>query len=254
MLVFFLAALNFALRYFELPNYFFVAGFRFYGIIFLVGIFIFFYHGIENLKVSFHSMSLSKVYKFLFPILLPPLLIIGTLFFLKKIELGDPDYFYELGLSSIVDFPIYAIWNFPQFFILFHLLATIESSFKLKVVPNLLMLVCLFSAELFIPPKFSFDSSSIISFAIFCVAAALFLNKRENVLAFTFYFFSSIWLALLLFGTKSETLLQLFLAKTYTSWDGFFEIDKKLTLFIFPVYSLLTFLPLLFLKKEKPKE
>lgn len=250
LLLFTLPVVNFALRFFNLPNYFFLAGFRFYGIIFLAGLFLFFYQGIEALKQSLQSISFKKLLRIFFSVLIPPIVIISTLFLLKKIELGDPDYFYELGLSSIVDFPIYFVWNFPQFFILFTLLKTIELSFKLKILPNFLLLLLLFLPEFISLPKFSFSIVSCISSALLLFAISLFVNKKSNPLSFTLYFFITVWMALLMFGSQSETLLQLFLAKTYTSWEGFFEVDKKILPLIFPVYFFLSLLPTIFIRKE----
>ncbi|MDP3150959.1 MAG: hypothetical protein Q8N83_17715 [Ignavibacteria bacterium] len=250
LLLLLLPGLNFALRFFNLPNYFFFIGFRFYGIILLAGLFLFFYQGLEVIKQTLLSISFKKLIRIFFYVLIPPFVILAALFLLKKIELGDPDYFYELGLSSIVDFPIYFVWNFPQFFILFTLLKTIESSFKLKVLPNFLLLVLFFLPEFFILLKISFNVISSISLVILLLSISLFVNKKSNPLAFTLYFFITIWMALLLFGSQSETLLQLFLAKTYTAWDGFFEINKKLVVFIFPVYFFFSLLPIIFMRKE----
>ncbi|MFA4923755.1 MAG: hypothetical protein WC557_06140 [Ignavibacteriaceae bacterium] len=253
LLLFCLSGVNFALRYFNLPNYFFVIGFRFYWIIFLTGIFLLFYQGFETFKHALLSFSFKKFSRFIIFVLIPPVVIIGTLFLLNKIEIGDPDYFYELGLSSLVDFPVYFTWNFPQFFILFTLLQTVESSFRLKILPNFLLLLFFFSSELLSFPKISFDVFSTLSFAVLLFTVAFFIYKRTNVLTFSFYFFTTVWMALLLFGSKSETPIQIFLAKTYIGWDGFFDINKKFIAFIFPVYFLLSFLPVVFLKKEKTK-
>ena len=254
LLLFIPAGLNFILRYFSLPNYYFVIGFRFYGIIFLAGVFLLLYQGIEPFKQVLASFSLKNFFRFILFVLLPPVLIIGLLFFLKKIEIGDPDYFYELGLSSIVDFPIYFVWNFPQLFILYTLLQTVESSFRLKILPNFLLLLFFFSAEFFSFPKITFNFFTIISYVLLLLTIALFIYKRKNALAFIFYFFTTIWLGVLLFGSKSEVLLQTFLAKTYSSWDGFFDINNKFTPFVLPFYFLLSLFIILFLKKEKPKE
>lgn len=249
-MLFILPGVNFALRFFNLPNYFFLVGFRFYGIIFLAGLFLFFHQGSEVFKRTLLTISFKKLLRIFFYTLIPPVTILTTLFLLKKIELGDPDYFYELGLSSIVDFPIYFIWNFPQFFILFTLLKTIELSFKLKIIPNFLFLLLLFLPEFISFPKFSFSIVSCISSALLLLAVSLFVNKKNNPLSFTLYFFITVWMALLMFGSQSETLLQLFLAKTYTMWDGFFETNKKFVLFIPPVYFSLSLLPTIFIRKE----
>jgi len=254
LLLFILTGMNFAFRYFNLPNYFFVAGFRFYGIVFLAGIFLFFSQGNELFKEMVKSFSLKNNFQVLISILLPPILIIGMLFFLKKIDVGDPDYFYELGLSSIVDFPIYFVWNFPQLLLLYTLLQTVESSFRIKIVPNLLLLFFFFSPEFFNFKKITIDIFSILSYVVFLSATTFLIYKRKNAFTFILYFFTTVWLALLLFGSKSETLLQTFLAKTYTGWEGFFDIDKKYTLFILPAYFLLSFFGVLFLKKEKIKD
>lgn len=250
LLLLILPGLNIALRFFDLPNYFFFIGFRFYGIILLAGIFLYFYSGKEIWKQSLLSLSFKKFYRHIFFILLPPAIVIGGLFLLNKIELGDPDFFYELGLSSIVDFPIYFIWNLPQFLILYTLLQSVETSFRLKVIPNFILLFFFFSAEFVSSPKISFNIFSIISFALILLTLTLFIYKKKNPLTFSFYIFTSIWMALLLFGSSSETSLQTFLAKTYTSWDGFFEINKKFTQYILPSYFFITLIPVVFLKRE----
>jgi hypothetical protein len=242
--------LNFALRFFNLPNYFFFLGFRFYGIILLTGIFLYFYSGKDIWKQSLFSFSFKKFYRYLFFVTLPPAIVAGGLFLLNKIELGDPDYFYELGLSSIVDFPIYFIWNLPQFLILYTLLQSVDSSFRLKVIPNFILLFFFFSPELLSFPKISFNVFSIISVALVLLTLTLLIYKKKNPLTFSFYIFTSVWIALLLFGSSSETLLQTFLAKTYTSWDGFFEINKKFAPYILPSYFFLSLFSVLFLKKE----
>lgn len=249
-MLFILPGLNFALRFFNLPNYFFFIGFRLYGIILLAGIFLYFLGGKELWMQSILSFSVKKFCRYIFFVFIPPLIIIGSLFILNKIELGDPDYFYELGLSSIVDFPIYFIWNLPQFFILFTLMQTVESSFRLKILPNFILLMFFFSPELLTFPKISFNVFSIISFDLVLLTLTLFIHKKKNPLTFSFYIFTTVWMALLLFGTTSEPLLQTFLAKTYTTWDGFFEINKKFALYILPSYFLLSLIPVLFLKKE----
>lgn len=250
LLLFILPGLNIVLRFFNLPNYFFFIGFRFYGIILLAGIFLYFYCGKEIWKQSLLSFSFKKICRHIFLVSLPPAIVVGGLFLLNKIELGDPDYFYELGLSSIVDFPIYFIWNLPQFLILYTLLQSIESSFRLNVIPNFILLFFFFSPEFVSFPKISFNVFAIISFALVLLTLTLFIYKKKNPLTFSFYIFTSVWMALLLFGSSSETLLQTFLAKTYISWDGFFEINKKFAPYILPSYFLLSLIPVLFLKKE----
>ena len=255
LLLLLLSGSNFALRYFDLPNYFFLIGFRFYGIIFISGIFLLLFHEVGTLKNYLLPFSFVKFYKYLFLVAIPAIVIVGVLFILRKIDLGDPDYFYELGLTSIVDYPLYLIWNFPQFLILYALLQMVELSFKMKIIPNFILLFFFFSAEFFALPKINFDIFPVISYLVVLLAITLFIYKKPtNVLAFSFYFFTIIWLGLLLFGSHSQTLLQIFLAKTYTGWDGFFEINKKMLPFVFPVYFLLSGLLVLFFKKEKPKD
>lgn len=251
LLLLILPGLNFVFRFFNLPNYFFLAGFRFYTVILLAGVFLFFYSGIETYKQILRSISFKKLFRIFLFVLIPPVIILSALFLLNKIELGDPDYFYELGLSSIVDFPIYFIWNLPQFILLFALLKTIETSFKLKFLLNFLLLLLLFLPEFVTFPKITFSLFSGVGAVFMLAAVSLFIYKKSNPFAFALYFFSTVWIALLLFGSQSEPLLQLFLAKTYTTWDGFFEINKKFSTYIFPAYFLLSLLPVIFIKKER---
>lgn len=250
LLIVLLSGVNILLRFFNLPNYFFFIGFRFYGITLLAMIFLYFYGGSEVWKESLLSFSFKKFLRYIIFLLIPPAIIIGGLFLLNKIELGDPDFFYELGLSSIVDFPIYFIWNLPQFFILYTFLQSIEASFRLKIVPNFIILFFFFLPEFLSFPKISFNIFSIINFAVVLLTLTLFTYKKKNPLTFSFYIFTSVWLGLLLFGGSSETMLQTFLAKTYTAWDGFFEIDKKFVQYVLPAYFLISFIPVVFLKRE----
>jgi len=248
-----LPAANLALRYFSFPNTIFLIGFRFYGVTLAAAVILYFSGLKENFKTVLMYSSFKKVLRHFFFALLPGLIITGVLFALKKIEIGDPDYFYELGLSSIVDYPIYFVWNIPQLFLLFVVLRSIEDSFKLKILPNVFFLLILFSPELATFPKFALDFLSLPSLFFAILAVILFVHKKTNSLPFILFFFTSLWFYLLLFGSKCEMLLQTFLAKTYTEWDGFFVLDKKFVPFVPVAFFLLSTIIALSLKKENSK-
>ena len=71
----------------------------------------------------------------------------GGLFFLKRIEIGDPEYFYEFGISSIADYPIYLIWNFPQIILLYFFLVKVSFLSKFRFITVAVVIFFLFAFE-----------------------------------------------------------------------------------------------------------
>ena len=89
------------LRYFNLNPYMIIMGFRFHLCLALPLLIILNPNFIHYVKISFLK---PKSIKPLFPlclIILPLLMEAGGLYYLQKIDVGDPEYFYEFGISSI---------------------------------------------------------------------------------------------------------------------------------------------------------
>jgi hypothetical protein len=99
-------------------------------------------------------------------------------------------------------------------------------------------LILLFGYEL-IPFDSAFNPMEAASLALMSLIASFFITKLQNIYWFSVIIFSSVWSILLLFGSKSETLINVFFAREYSSWDGFFEAGRELSSYIVPSFFLL---------------
>lgn len=233
------------LRYFELDTYFIFLGFRFHLSAVIPFLILF-----NKNSLSIFISGLRKPYfkkKFLpvWWLLISLLILMSIIYFMKRITPGDPDYFYEFGLSSIFDYPLYLIWNFPQFCLLFVSLILIAGSNKYHFTTAFFVLVFLFGWEM-IPPDLKINPVSFIPFLAIAILASFFLTRLQNIYWFTVIVFSSVWCIVLLFGSESSTVINLFFAREYHSWEGFLKTGKDIAGYIIPAYFLILLIIVLF--------
>jgi hypothetical protein len=239
--------IGFTLKYFGLDTHIIILGFRFHfaAIIAIVAVikknhFILF-------KESFLKPQFVRVGRVIITFIGLNFLFISILFLIKEIEIGDPEYFYEFGLSSIVDYPIYLIWNSIQLILLYFLFLIIQKSFRYNFIIVLAMCILLFVYE-FIPVKeFVLDYESVGSFLLLCFIAAVTIKYYNNIYLFIILIFSSIWFSVLTFGSSSSIIVNIFFAANYNSWEGFLTVDKTISYFIIPAYYFLMLISLLIL-------
>jgi len=230
------------LRYFNLDTYIIIVGFRFHLSFVLPFLIIFRTDQLTFIKKLFTEPHFKKTILPLLWILLPVVLIIAVLFLLKKINIGDPEYFYEFGLSSIVDYPIYLLWNFPQIIMLFIFLAVSSTLNNKNIITPFFFIVCIFLYE-FIPiGSNGFTITGTISLILTAAVSGLLIKYFQNIYWFVIVVFSVFWLYFLCFGSGSEAIINLLFAARYNSWEGFFSVNKNIVQYLLPVQLLLTFL------------
>jgi hypothetical protein len=238
------SSIGFILKYFEFDAYIILLGFRLHLSAVLPFLLVFKWQHLSLIKESFlHPKNKSLLRPVLICFLLTLFLNI-ILYFTELIEIGDPEYFYELGLSSIVDFPIYLIWNSPQLVLLFFFLVIIKRGMKYSFPVMFFALVFLFAYELISIREFAIDYVSIVSFILMSLVAVILIKYFENVYLFTILCFSLLWTAVLAYGSSSETLINLLLAARFTEWEGFFSVKKIISDYYLPVYFFQTLLGL----------
>lgn len=190
---------------------------------------------------------------------LPLLFIPFDFFILKQFNIADQDYFFELGLSSIIDYPVYLLWNAPQLFMFFIFMNTVLKLTKFKFLKASLLTLFLFIYE-FIPFEktevnfSSFNYFTIASFFFMAVLSGLFISRVKNIYLFAIILFSVLWGIVISFGSSSETLVNILLASKYESWAGFIKFGKKFeyTEYLQPAYLfLITIFSFIVLKKSK---
>lgn len=240
--------IGFALKYFELDTYLILLGFRFHLAAIIPLLVIIKSQQLSLLKNALSHPQFVKGGRVILLFVFVNVLFISFLFLLKKIEIGDPEYFYEFGLSSIIDYPIYLIWNAFQLVFLYFFLLIVKKSFKYEFI--ILFVTCaLILIYEFIPvTKFSFDYETITSFLVFCLICSIIMKYFNNVYLFVILIFSINWFNVLSFGSSSHTLIKLLFAANYDSWEGFFTVDKINSDFLIPANIFLIFISLLIYK------
>ncbi len=228
-------AAGITLRYFGLDTYFIFLGFRFHLGCILPFVLLLSKENISELWESLKKPLFRKKIIPVFWILLSLAVVFIALYFLRAIKPGDPDYFYEFGLSSVFDYPLYFAWNFPQMCMLFMVLIVLPGSGNISYIKVFTGLVLLFGFE-FIPLDGGFSLFSTGSFILLSLTASFFVTKLQNIYWFSFIIFSSVWSIVLLFGSGSDIIINLFFAREYSSWEGFFKAGKQYSVYVIPSF------------------
>ena len=229
-------AAGLCLRYFNLSAYIIIIGFRFHISFVLPFIIVFRTDFLPYIKKSLLLPEKKNAAIFLMLIILPLLIEAGGLYILQKIDIGDPDYFYEFGISSIADYPIYLIWNFPQMILFFFFLVSVSSISKFKFLTVAAVIFLLFAFELVSINKTIIPFRDLGILISCCIIYSILINYYRNIYWFGVSLFTLLWLAILAFGSSSKTMINLLFASQYSNWEGFFEVIKNYMPYTLNVY------------------
>jgi hypothetical protein len=229
-------AIGILLRMFDLPVYIIILGFRFHLSLLIPFFFIMLKLNEDLVKKEFTSPRYKKNYPFLFSLFLPALAFI-LMYILQQIDWDEPEFQYEFGLSSVVDFPIYLIWNSIHLIAFYFFLLVISSS-RYPFILLLLTIPLLFIYQ-FIPLNSEiFLWNEIPGLFAMSLYASLLILRFRNIYWFTVSVFFVLWLYILLFGSSYTPLINLIFASQYSSWEGFFEMNKSIAEYSFTLYVL----------------
>ena len=210
------AGLIYVSRLFAVSPFIIIIGFRFHVCFVVSGLF-FINTAIENV-FRVETVKWGRLTGLIFMYLVfsaAPFALIPA----KLATFHQGDNFYELGVSSVFDFPIYFLWNLPQFIMFYFSLKAIQalkpSAF---FIPVFLLII---TSTHFAPPVTPFPVWTIGQVLGLILIILLLIYKSANWLEFCVLLFFIIWSTLLIFGTENEMLVKLFLGKNYTAWDGF---------------------------------
>lgn len=233
------------LNFFNLDDYIILLGFRFklnliFPLLFFINAGI-----IENIKKSFIYSAKNKFLQQLFIIVLPSVILVAALYFINKVDLGDPEYFYEFGLSSIFDFPIYLLWNLPQLLIFIALLKFITDNLPLKLLLTPLFIILFFAYEALPAGAGALSYKTIFFILQSSITLGMIISNFKNLFTCSFMVFFMLWSYFLFWGTGSKEIVNLLFAHRYNSWEGLLWIDDKIYPFISYIYFGITFLAIL---------
>jgi hypothetical protein len=244
---------GFFLRYYKFDTYFILIGFRFHISLFLPFLLLLYKADLHFIKSFFVSPSYKRYSIIIIIVIIPLLIIYLSLYLSRNLEMGDPDYFYEFGLSSIVDYPVYLVWNLPQLFMLFLFLNSVKE--KYQFIKITLLVILLFAFE-FVPINEKPNYLSLAGLLLSSFIIALLVTNFRNIYLFAISVFSIFWFIILSFGNPSKELINILFAARYEAWEGFFEVSKKFTDYVIPAYLGIVLLTLFLLRftisKNKP--
>ena len=243
------------LKYYGLDTYIILAGFRFYLSLILPFLIIFRVSQLGSIKEKLIHPEYNKTFQPLGWILLPLMILLASLYFSKQIDIGDPDYFYEFGLSSIIDYPIYIIWNLPQLLMFALFIILIQPTIKSNCFISFFIAASCFIFVFMFFNKTKPDYFDIVSVVFILASAVLLLKYFQNVYWFSIIVFTVLWTNILTFGSSSQTMLHLLLASQYDTWEGFFDVGNSIRQYLLPTQLGITFVLIAvsaLLKKPKP--
>ncbi|QQS37275.1 MAG: hypothetical protein IPM56_04785 [Ignavibacteriales bacterium] len=242
--IFIVNTAGFLLHYFELQAYIIILGFRFHPGLFLPFLFCFYSEFQSGLKKYFIPAKEKNLAGVLVIVLIPFIAVIAVSYLFLKLKIDDPEYFYEFGLSSIADFPVYWFWNLPQL-AAFYIVINHYAGNKKVFLKAFLFIVSLFLFEL-IPIKLTgFSYMKIGSLLIYMILVSLVITRIRNMYWAALIIFAIPWINFLAFGSQSETIINILFARQYENWEGFFSLQKQYKDYLFPAHVLLTIIVLL---------
>lgn len=249
-----LNAAGILLRYFQLDPYMILVGFRFHISFILPLLIVFRKDQLAFIKQIFVDPHHKRTVLPLLWILFPVIILTGVLYYLHKADISDPEYFYEFGLSSVIDYPVYLLWNFPQLFCFFIFLALASTSSGKKFLLVSFITFLTFTFELAPFSLKSVNYLGIISLLFFSMSIGLLIKYFQNIYWFAIVIFSIFWIHFLAFGSGSEEIIHLLFASQYSSWDGFLEVNKLFAPYLLSIQLIITFILILvssFFRKKK---
>jgi hypothetical protein len=228
------------LKYYGYDSYVIIAGFRFYLTLTLPFLMLYRNSRLSKIKEILVHPRYNKTFQPLGWIFLPLIILLGSLYLFKQIGIGDPDYFYEFGLSSIFDYPLYIIWNLPQLLMFGMFLVFIQPTVRDNFFLTLLIVISCFIFVFVSFTKIKPDYLEISSILFVLASAVLIIKYFQNIFWLAIILFTILWSNILAFGSSSQTMIHLLFASRYESWEGFFEVSNSIKQYLLPVQSVIT--------------
>jgi hypothetical protein len=243
------------LKYYGFDTYIILAGFRFYISLVLPFFIIYRNSQLDDIKEILIHPPYNKTFQPLGWIFLPLIILFASLYLFKQIEVGDPDYFYEFGLSSIIDYPLSIIWNLPHLLLFAAFLILIQPLVKFNFFSSFLIALSCFMFIFMSFNKTKINYFDIFSLVFILTSAVLIIRYFQNVYWFSIILFTILWSNILAFGSSSQTLIHMLFASKYEIWGGFFDVSKNIQRYLLPAQLGITLVLIacsVILRKTKP--
>jgi hypothetical protein len=217
--------------YFEFIPQIYFLGFRFNLFLLLNVILIFAYYKkftIEQLA-PFKRFGKFKHWfaAFSIPVLLAGF-VICVVYLFGEVKISKQKYFYEFGMTSLLDFPMYFVWTLPFIFSTLYLLFNVLNTNRYfsSIIKSILIAVSTSGFYLYY-----FDEDRIIAYIVYflLVSSIMLFNYAffmwcRSIWVASFSIFMAIFSFVLVFGSSNEFLIKTFFARNYEKWEGFFNL------------------------------
>jgi hypothetical protein len=188
--------------------------------------------GLEPFKQSIIKLNYKKILLPIVLVFMPVAIVIGGLFIIQKIHFNEPEFLYEFGFSSLIDFPLYFIWNLPQLLIFYTFQKIIKENLKPTFIWVFISCMGFFIYE-FIPlTESTLQLIPISEFIMIIILSVILVLRFNNFYLFSFLIFGLTWSLTLSFGSSSQIIVNIVLAKNYNMWEGFFLVEKSIRDFV----------------------
>lgn len=218
---------------------FYLLGFRL-NLFLLVNLIILYFNRdkLPNMIDYFKKIGKFKnwVTVFIIPILLTLITLLVLNFISVPLKYEKPQFLIEFGFSSILDLPIYYLWNLPFLISVLMIWILLYSESKLIRafgVSLILSLTCIMANNNLISGDLDLKNLSFI----LLIFSMIFFNC--SVLKFfqsfwltVFSILISIYAYVLFFGSSNTFVIKTFFARMYSDWPGIFVIKKNYAEFI----------------------
>lgn len=231
----------------ELDEYIIIAGFRIYVILLIpTSSIVLFKLSVFDKNYFFGELNsgLLKIILSVFGVYAAALIIV---FLITETSINEPEYMYEFGATSIIDFPIYFVWNAPNIFCVYIMGRTFKHK-ECSILITVLFFLFHFFYKLY-PFNFEMTNGHEYAFFLFILLTLIvFAYRLGNVFEYGALIFTTMWLFIYLFGSDSKTLINLLFAKNYDSWEGFIKFNENeewiksvILLFLFLFFNIFYF-------------
>ncbi len=214
--------IGYLLKYFSISPVPIILGLRFHISILFPFLLMANHLQLQNVRENFVNTGKIKISIALGLIMLSAAFIMLSALLFGLLQYNDPEYLFEFGLSSVIDFPIYLLWNLPQLFMLYFITAFINRNInKLSAKIVVLFSPLIFEVIFLIKEE---NYSPILLIAATPALIIIISRKISNIYWFAIIIFSFYWLNNLLWGTKSEEIVNILFAASYNAWEGMFSV------------------------------
>jgi hypothetical protein len=240
LLIFLINAAGFLLKYNNLDRFIIIFGFRFHLSLVLPFLFLIFKKKFTFIRQEIKKFNGENFIINIILVLIPLLIMVTVLFVLRYIKSGNPDYLYEFGISSIVDLPVYFIWNLPQLLMIALFLKFIISAGKLNFLSGPALIFLLFIYELIPLQKEKFMLFVLFDLISASILFSIIALNVKNIYSFAVSVYLFLWSNIFLFGSENKSLINNIFAKNYAEWDGLLELSKQVIHYNFLIQTLFT--------------